>query len=359
MHQYKPILFILTIFIHYSAFAQTDNLLQQKADSLHRKILILDSHVDTPMKFYANPQLDLNDDNPSTRVDFSKMEKGSIDAVFFAVFLEQGDRDDIGYKMAKNKALFLFSDILKRVVNTDKILFVSTPKDVYKAKYQGKKAVLVGIENGYCIGRDLKNIDEFKKLGVSYITLSHTKNNDICDSSTDKPEHNGLSDFGIKIVREMNRLGIMIDVSHVSDKTIRDVIRYSITPIIASHSCVRALANHPRNLSDDMIKLIARNGGVIQISLVSRFLKPSIQGQATVVDLVNHIDYVVKLVGVDYVGIGSDFDGGGGIIGCRNASEYKNITVELLRRGYCDKDIEKIWSSNLLRVMTDVHRLAQ
>ncbi|MDR1054774.1 MAG: dipeptidase [Prevotellaceae bacterium] len=362
MHRYFTASFLLIFLINTSIRAQSgrDNELFRRADSLHAKILTIDTHTDTPMQFFSNKSIDLGKWNPNTRVDFVKMQEGGLDAVFFAVFLEQGSRDNAGNIIAKNKALAIFKSIGDHISKyADWVKLVTVPSDVYLAKRQGKKAVLLGIENGYCIGNNLSNIHKFKQLGVAYITLSHTKNNDICDSSNDKPEHNGLSEFGIKVVREMNRLGIIVDVSHTSDKTIYDVVRYSKAPIIASHSCTRALTNNRRNLTDAMIRLIAKNGGVIQVCMVPHFVKSPLSGKATVADFVDHIDHVVSVAGIDYVGIGSDFDGGAGITGCKNVAEIKNITVELLRRGYSPKDIEKIWSSNFLRVMAEVQNLAE
>ena len=210
----------------------------------------------------------------------------------------------------------------------------------------------MGIENGYAIGKDLKNLQLFKEMGVSYITLTHNGDNDIADSSIGKNEHNGLSDFGKEVVREMNRLGIIIDISHTSEKTSFDVLKISKHPIIASHSSAKALCNHPRNISDKLMKAIAEKGGVIQICLYGPFLKKG--ENASVKDAVDHIDYVVKTVGINHVGIGSDFDGGGGIKGLRKVNEYPQLTIELLRRGYSEEEIAKIWGENLMRVMNIV-----
>jgi len=274
--------------------------------------------------------------------------------------------------------------------------------DVYNIKKDSKSTVYIGVENGYPIGNKLNNIKEFYDLGARYITLSHTRNNDICDSSTDKkgPEYNGLSEFGEEVVKEMNRLGMIIDVSHISDSAYYDVLKLSKTPIIASHSSVRAICDNPRNFDDDMLYALKENGGVIQICILSDYIKTPPpyperdsafqalrvkwnywqdlseeeykQGSkewralqikypkelATVADAVDHIDYVVKTIGVDYVGIGTDFDGGGGLKDCRDASEMKNITIELLRRGYTKEEIKKIWGENFLRVFREVEKKA-
>ncbi len=274
------------------------------------------------------------------------------------------------------------------------------PDDVVRFKKEGKRAIYIGMENGYPIGTDLSRVEHFYNRGVRYITLCHTSNNDICDSSTDKkgPDHNGLSDFGKEVVKKMNELGMIIDVSHISDKSFYDVIELSDAPVIASHSSVRAICDHPRNMTDDMIKKLAEKGGVIQICLLGNYIKKADttsmnyikkqelrekynnfdfkneaerdsawaewrrinkeypQKLPTIADAVDHIDHVVKLVGVDYVGIGSDFDGGGGLADCKDVSDYPKITEELLRRGYSEEDIAKIWGGNFLRVFREIEK---
>jgi membrane dipeptidase len=261
---------------------------------------------------------------------------------------------------------------------------------------EGKRAVFIGIENGYAIGNDLGNIEEFYQDGARYITLCHTKQNDICDSSTDSTEFNGLSDFGAEVVKEMNRTGMMIDVSHMSDSSFYDVLALSTVPVIASHSCARAICDHPRNLNDDMLGRLAENGGVIQMCILSDYVKKPVPYPerdsafkaikvkygdfnnltseqekaawqewdrvdslfpptlATISDVVNHIDHIVKVAGIDHVGIGTDFDGGGGLADCNDVSGMEGITLELVRRGYSENDIRKIWGGNLMRVMAEV-----
>jgi membrane dipeptidase len=258
------------------------------------------------------------------------------------------------------------------------------------------------MENGYPIGKDLSRIKQYYDLGARYITLAHTKNNDICDSSTDPSgaENNGLSQFGVKVVKEMNGLGMMVDISHISDKSFYDVLKVTNAPVLASHSSCRALCGGPRNLTDDMLLALKENGGVIQICIFGNYLKTpepnpeldlklkelrdrysdynalsdsvkklmrkeyraiqkTYEKPATVKDVVDHIDHVVQVLGVDYVGIGTDFDGGGGVEGCRTASEMKNITIELLRRGYSKADIAKIWGGNVMRVLQKVEDIAK
>ncbi len=261
--------------------------------------------------------------------------------------------------------------MLRRILNVAEI--ATTPEDAYRLKKSGKIAAFIGMENGYPIGKDISLIKQYYDLGARYITLAHTKNNDICDSSTDPagPENNGLSQFGIEVVKEMNRLGMMVDISHISDKSFYDVLKVTNAPVIASHSSCRALCGSPRNLTDDMLLALKENGGVIQICILGNYLKtpepnPELESKlkelkdkygdyntlsdsvkkvvrkayrdiqktyekpATVKDVVDHIDHVVQVIGIDYVGIGTDFDGGGGVDGCSTASEMKNITIELV-----------------------------
>jgi membrane dipeptidase len=270
-----------------------------------------------------------------------------------------------------------------------------SPEDAYRLKKEGRRAAFIGMENGYPVGRDLALLKTFYDRGVRYLTLCHSQDNDICDSSTDRddPRDDGLSDFGRQVVLECNRLGILIDVSHASDGSFADVIKASRAPVIASHSCCRAICDNPRNLSDDMLRALAANGGVIQICFLSNYVrKPRpnperdqarkeleskygnfremkdeavrekarqeyeavmqkySQDKADVKDLVDHIDHVARVVGVDYVGIGTDFDGGGGVIGCDDVSGMFHVTEELVRRGYSEKDIAKIWGGNFMRV---------
>lgn len=328
-----------------------------------------------------------------SRVDLPRMEIGGLDAVFFAVFTGQGKRTPEAHKSVKEKAVEIFKTIHSHVEAWPGLVEIAyNSDDVKRIADSGKKVFCIGIENGYPIGDDINKVSKFYEYGARYITLCHTKNNDICDSANDEEEFGGVSEFGKKVIAEMNRLGIMIDVSHISDKSFFDVIKYSKAPVIASHSGARALCDNPRNMSDEMIKTLAANGGTIQIVLMSDYLKTPVPNPerdsarttvfskygeysdlsdnereqlhnelseidkkfprklASVKDAVDHIDHVVKLAGIDHVGIGSDFDGGGGIDGCQDAGDMGNITFELLSRGYSKEDIEKIWSGNLLRV---------
>jgi membrane dipeptidase len=330
---------------------------------IHEKILTIDTHVDTPLVLRLNPEFDLSvrhDPHESgSKVDFPRMEEGGLDAVFFAVWIGQGARTPEGNVSAQEKALEIFDIIHENLgKHPDLAELALTAEDAYSIEKEGKRAVFIGMENGYPIGNDLSLITTYYDLGTRYITLCHTKNNDICDSSTDPegPEHNGVSDFGKKVVAEMNRVGIMVDVSHLSDEAFYDVLEVTAAPVIASHSGARAIYDHPRHMSDEMLVKLAENGGVIQT--IFMYIKDP-ENVATVEDVVDHIDHIVDVAGIDHVGIGSDFDGGGGVDGCFDVSELANITIELVNRGYSKEEIRKIWSGNLLRVFREVEEAAE
>jgi membrane dipeptidase len=379
--------------------------LQKKAARIHAKAFTIDSHNDTPMWFTDSAyQFGINhaDMRPRNRVDIPRMEVGGLDAAFFAVFIGQGDRTPEGNQKALKQALETFEAIHRNVkLNSGKAAIALCAEDGPAIARQNKRAVYMGVENGYPIGNDLSNIEMFHKLGARYITLCHSSNNDICDSSTDTIEHNGVSGFGKKVIAEMNRLGLMVDVSHISDKSFYDVLEHSQAPVIASHSCARALCDNPRNLNDDMLRALAAKDGVIQMCILSSYVKTPLpnpprdsarkalrtkyrefkglseeemnnarrewyevdehfpQKLATVQDVVDHIDHIVKVAGIQHVGIGTDFDGGGAVEGCEDVSEMGNITLELVRRGYSAKEIKMIWGGNLMRVMRKVEALSR
>ncbi len=377
--------------------------ISQKAEKIHDAILSVDTHVDTPMRFFRG-NFDLGVWNETGCVDFPRMKEGRLDAEFFAIFLGQGPRTPEAFDREHATVLALFDSIEVNVGRYPEMAGLAyTPDDAIRLKAEGKLAIFIGIENGYPLGMDISRVKQYYDLGARYITLSHTANNDICDSSTDRngPEHHGLTDFGKEVVREMNRLGMMVDVSHISDESFYDVLAVTKAPIIASHSSCRALCESPRNFDDDMLLALKKNGGVIQICILSDYLKqpepnPELEQKmkelrdqwaaeegepteemmqqrwaqmsavrkqyvklATVEDAVNHIQHVVDVIGIDYVGIGTDFDGGGGIEGCTDVSMMKNITKELIRRGYKRDDLAKIWGGNFMRVMREVQSLAQ
>jgi microsomal dipeptidase-like Zn-dependent dipeptidase len=274
------------------------------------------------------------------------MEEGRVDAVFMAAYLKQRSENE----PYREEALSLISQIHQQVdMNRDRAGIATCTNDILQLKKESRKAILLGIENGAAIENDIDNLDMFRKLGVSYITLCHNGNNRICDSASDTPKYHGLSAFGEKVIERMNQSGIMIDISHASEKTAFDVLAKSKCPVIASHSSVKALCDHYRNLSDELILKMASQGGVVQICLYKHFIAQNTH--PNVLDAIRHIDYICRLAGPEYVGIGSDFDGDGGITGVDSINELIRITVELLRRRYTPADIEKIWGGNLMRVM--------
>jgi len=339
-------------------------------EALHSKIITIDSHCDTPMWFKfgidigkENPMLKVNPAevgekgsemlNYNVKVDIPKMKKGMLDAIVMVAYIPQGSLTEKASENAVKKTFTILNQLLKQIEKNNKIAGqAKTADDIVRLKKEGRKAILLGLENGYGIGKNIDNLKKLSEMGVVYITLSHNGDNDICDSHRGKKTHDGLSNFGKEVVLEMNRLGIIVDISHTSEKTSFDVLKISKKPIIASHSSAKALCNHSRNISDELMKAIAAKGGVVQICLYNSFLRE--KGKATVKDAVDHIDYVVKIAGIDHVGIGSDFDGGGELKDLKNAGDYPKITEELLQRGYSDTDIAKIWGGNFMRVMASV-----
>lgn len=373
---------------------------------IHNKVLTVDTHCDTPMLMLMRG-LDPGKRNevPASQVDFIRMKEGGLDAIFFAAFTPQLERNEENTEATFQRALKMIDLTYEACSRYSDLAEIATcADDASRIESSGKRAIYLGLENGFPLGNEISRVKEFYNLGVRYITLSHSSNNEICDSSTDRngPEHNGLSKFGEKVVMEMNRLGMMIDVSHISDKAFFDVLRISNAPVIASHSSVRSLANHPRNMSDEMIKALAKNGGVIQICLLGSYVKnPDTttvryktlkelrdkynsrvnvmteeekqelrqliretgekypDDPVTVSDFVDHIDYVKDLAGIDYVGIGSDFDGGGGLDDCKDVSQFPNITREMIKRGYTDEEIKKVWGANFFRVFREAENAWQ
>lgn len=336
-----------------------DLVVELDAETLHQDALTLDTHVDTPYSWFFREGFDFagNDESLEFRnqVDLDKMKRGGLDAIFLVAFIDQGALDPEGFAFAIDSAKKLLDHLIDVVTDCkDMASLGRTAQDAYDNEEDALATIYLAIENGHAIGDSLSMLQEYYDKGVRYITFCQLYSNAICASSTDPEatEDTGLSDFGALVVQEMNRLGIMIDVSHVSDKSFYDILSVTNTPVIASHSAVRALRDHPRNLSDDMLEALALNGGVLQVCFVGPYL--SSEFPTTVSVLVDHIDYVVDLVGIDHVGIGSDFDGGGGLLDCRDASQIMNITLELFNRGYSQDDIQKIWGGNLMRVFRQV-----
>ena len=372
----------------------------ERAKKLHFSSLVLDTHDDTTQRFFSK-DFDLGKRNPDGHVDIPRMRDGGMNAIFFSIWID-------GHIMgppAVEKALDQIDAVHENVLKYSKdMVFCRTAEEVRRAHAQGKIAALIGVEGGHMIGNDIRVLRMFGDLGVRYMTLTHFYNDEWADSSTDKPAHNGLTDFGKDVVREMNRQGIMVDISHVSDKTFFDALEVSKAPLIASHSSCRALCNHPRDMSDDMIKALAAKGGVIQINYERSFidqaykdaydkvsggvvaatekitkecaddadctsrklkdLETQLEGSGALPrvsweKIIDHIDHVVKLVGPDHVGLGSDFDGATMPDGMEDCSKLPKITEALMRKGYKDEDVRKILGGNLLRVMEQTEKVSR
>lgn len=351
------------------------------AKNLHKKILTLDSHCDTPMFFGQNINFASRD--PKILVDLHKMTEGHLDSTIMVAYLQQNERDAASLENATAKANQILTKIEEMVaMNCTAVDIAYTPADLWRLKAQGKRAIMLGIENGYAIGRDLRNVEAFRKRGVVYMTLCHNGDNDICDSARHrvnschpldssldpsglKGEHGGVSDFGAEVIREMNRVGMMVDLSHASEESFYDALDISNVPIVCSHSSAKALCDHPRNLTDEQMKALARKGGVAQVTLYHGFLTkdspeflhgPHLPNEATILTAIDHLNHAVNVMGIEHVGIGTDFDGDGGIRGCASASELINFTRRLMKERYSEEQIQMIWGGNFLRVMEEVQR---
>jgi len=440
-----------------------------KALAIHKDAITLDTHVDIGGADYATTKLDPGAPTSPLKCDLTKMEKGGLKGAFLAVYVGQGPLDEAGYARAYEQAMVKFA-ALKRLTEQmypDRCAFAASPADVERIAKTGKRVIMTGVENGYPMGKDLANLKKFYDLGARYVTLSHSGNNQLADSSSARePLNNGLSDLGKQVVVEMNRLGMMIDVSHIAEKSFWDIIAITKAPIIASHSGSKAITDVDRNLTDEQLKALTKNGGVVQTVALAGYLKkddpartaaiaklreeiglPARGGRgggggrggagaaapagagagaaagagagagvaagagaagagargatgtgggggrsataamtdeqradydkktallqermkevdakyppASLKDFVDHLDHAVKVAGIDHVGIGTDFDGGGGIPGFNDDADSPNVTIELVRRGYTAEQIKKIWGGNLLRVWRDVEKVAQ
>jgi microsomal dipeptidase-like Zn-dependent dipeptidase/anthranilate/para-aminobenzoate synthase component II len=320
------------------------------ACELHHEIVTLDSHCDTPMFF---PQgVDFGSRDEKLLVDLHKMTEGHQDATIMVAYLPQSLADSQP-KGCRKFADDIF-DKIEEVVSQhqEHIAIAKDYVELVFHKETGRKSIMLGIENGIALEGDLKNLKHFADRGIVYMTLCHNGDNDICDSAKGNNTHNGVSDFGKKVIRKMNKLGIMVDLSHASEKSFYDALEISKQPIVCSHSSCRALCDHPRNLTDDQMRALAKNGGVMQITLYSGFLRSD--GEATIEDAIAHLEHAIEVMGIDHVGIGTDFDGDGGIRGLANSSELLNLTRQLMSRGYSDDDIHKIWGGNFLHLMTKI-----
>jgi len=388
---------------------RAERALAARAAAIHERVLTLDTHVDVPLNF-ATRAVD-----PGVagdfQVDLPKMRAGGLDAGFFVVSVGQTARTPENEAQARADAMTKFEAIHRMAgeLYPDEIEIAHSAADVPRIAAAGKLVAAIGIGNGYVVGRDLSLLETYHRLGARYMTLAHGGHNDVADSATPREalgdaesEHGGVSPFGARVIAEMNRLGMLVDVSHVSRAAMLDAVRLSEAPVIASHSSMHALMPHPRNLDDEQLLALAGSGGVVQTVAHGAFLSETaalraaeyrnirgafgmIPGQqpeelgaepyedyvgrmealderwpdATVADFVDHVDYAVNLIGVDHVGISSDFDGGGGVVGWSDASETLNVTVELVRRGYGEEEIARLWGGNLLRVWGEVEAVAE
>lgn len=377
-----------------------------EARRIHEAVLTLDSHIDIPFDYAT--EVDPGNRNEDYQVDYPRMREGGLDAGFFIVYYGQTERTPENYEKAKEGAMTKFHAIHLATSNhSDQIELAHTADDVERIHAEGKLVALIGIENGYVIGKDLSLLEKYRELGARYITLAHNGHNDIADSCNPNPafgdaeeEHGGLSEFGREVVAEMNRLGMLVDVSHVSKAAMMQAAEVSAAPIIASHSSARALADVTRNMDDEQLRALAANGGVMQTVALRAFVKEdppekealmaslfeefgiasfreaaslddgqqqalrsraeeiAAQFPVTVADFVDHIDYAIGIMGLDHVAISSDFDGGGGVDGWDDASETLNVTIELVRRGYTEEQIRQLWSGNTLRILREAEQVA-
>ncbi|MHB9030339.1 MAG: dipeptidase [Candidatus Latescibacterota bacterium] len=333
----------------------SDESIMEKARKLHEKMITIDTHVDFESDL-ATPERNPGVRLKNQKVDLVKMAEGGLNAVFFAVYVPQEVLSKESYRKAHDLAMAKFAAIhrMSATYNADRVELAFSPDDVLRIRKTGKRIALIGVENGFSIGEDIKNLRYFYQLGARYLTITHNGYNQLADSGSPNrnipaSKYGGLSDFGREVVREMNRLGMMIDISHAGPETVSDILALTKAPVIASHSGCRALCDVSRNLTDAQTLAIKENGGAVQIVAYAGFLKKP-EKEASLKVFADHIDYAVKLIGIDHVGIGSDFDGGGGIPGFEDPSDCMQVTAELIRRGYSDRDIEKIWGGNLLRV---------
>jgi membrane dipeptidase len=375
--------------------------ISDRAKQLHARAVVIDGHADTTQRLVFDRTFDIGRRNPNGNLDIPRMKDGGLDALFFSIWVPS----DVTGPIAIKRALVQIDAVREAVrMHPDDLMLATGVADIRRAAAEHKIAALMGVEGGHMIDRDLRVLRDFAALGIRYLTLTHFANTEWADSSTDKPAHNGLTAFGKDVVRELNRLGVMVDISHVSDKTFSDVISMSTAPVIASHSSSRALTNHPRNMTDDMLRELARNGGVAMINYHAGFIseefraasekqsgdivarmaaiskkcggdeacttmeverldhKAMANGQLPKVSwerIIDHIDHAVKVAGIDHVGLGSDFDGAVMPLGMEDVSKLPRITDALLNKGYSEQNIDKILGGNLLRVLEQVEQVAR
>ena len=335
---------MMPLFRHFAQEA----LSYRRARRFHNRHLTLDSHQDTPMFFPQGVKFDHRD--PKVLVDLHKMTEGGLDASIMVAYLPQGERSAQAHAAANAEAHSILTQIDHMVHSCRGVELANSPADLYRLKAEGKRAIMRGIENGYAIGTDIAEVQRFRERGVVYMTLCHNGDNEICDSACrSKAEHGGVSAFGESVIREMNRVGMLVDLSHAADTTFYDAIDISEVPVVCSHSSARALCDHARNLNDDQLRALAEAGGVAQVTLYRGFLRS--EGEATIRDGVQHLMHMIDVAGIEAVGIGTDFDGDGGVRGCASSAELINFTRKLMAERFSTADLEMIWGGNFLRVM--------
>ena len=361
----------------------------QKAQLIHLKTTTVDTHDDINVKNFTDSLNYTQDTN--TQVNIPKMQAGGLDVAWFIVYTKQGDLTEVGYEKGAQNAQAKFDAIhrLVEVYGKDKIGLATSSLEIDSLRMIGKKIAMIGVENAYPIGEDLNEVERYFNMGARYMSLAHNGHSQFSDSNTGEfdntAKHNGISVLGKQLIEKMNYYGIMVDISHPSKEAIKQTIAHSKAPVIASHSSARALSDHPRNLDDEQLQWVKESGGVVQTVALAAFVNKekdkafkkakdsllktnpealvdtikSIYPPVSVSDFVDHIDYIKNKIGVDHVGISSDFDGGGGIEGWKDASETFNVTLELVKRGYTEEEIAKIWGGNLLRVLDQVEIIAK
>ncbi|OLC46069.1 MAG: hypothetical protein AUH43_14780 [Acidobacteria bacterium 13_1_40CM_65_14] len=380
---------------------QSGGQVSDRARQLHDRAIVVDSHDDTTQRLVYDKTFKIEARNTNGNIDIPRMREGGLDALFFSIWVPS----DVTGPPAVKKALDQIDAVREAArLHPNDLLLATTAADIRRAAAEHKIAALMGMEGGHMIDDDMRLLRDYAALGVRYLTLTHFKNNNWADSSTDKPAHNGLTAFGKDVVRELNRLGVMVDISHVADKTFYDALAVTTAPVIASHSSCRVIANHPRNMTDDMLRAVAKNGGVVMINYHAGFLSEEFRvasekksgnivakmdamskkcggneacttmegeridheammsGELPKVSwekIIEHIDHAVKIAGADHVGLGSDFDGATMPLGMEDASKLPKITDALLKKGYSEADVQKILGGNILRVMEQVERVAQ
>jgi membrane dipeptidase len=388
-------LLVLTVF----AGGMQAQEVSERAKKLHERAIVIDTHIDVPSEHFSEADYNVGERHDKNHVDLPRMKEGGLDAGFFSIYISANTTGPEAVKRAVRLIDWTRQQVEK---NAATAALATTAAEIRNAHKQGKRAILMGMEGGHMMDDDLGVLRMYAALGIRYLTLTHTRNTNWADSSTDTAKHNGLTDFGKDVVRELNRQGVMVDLSHVADKTFYDAIEVSKAPVILSHSSCRALANVPRNVTDDMLRALVKNGGVIQITFVDSFISQELAtAQDAVRDeqrkrideiqkqytdnaeqrqeamrkvreeyrarmpkvswekIIEHIDHAVNIAGVDHVGIGSDFDGATMPEGLEDVTRLPKITEALLRKGYKEKDIEKILGGNLLRVMERVEKVSQ